>query len=102
MNTFTNEEIEQVVIPRSRNITKSKVDIANLSSEGSDEIMKEYMKNVKNNTKCSTPRFTNNFLSKNNIESIERQKLLQIVKLNELKHILIKLSIMENLNNTEN
>tara|TARA_B100000787_G_C16089255_1_gene248136 strand:+ start:78 stop:383 length:306 start_codon:yes stop_codon:yes gene_type:complete len=96
-SSFNKKEIENVVIPRSRNFTKSSVDIANLSSEGSDEIMKKYMKNVKTNSKCSKPRFTNNFLSKTTIESIERQKLLQIVKLNELKHILIKLSIMEKL-----
>lgn len=97
-NKFSSEEIEQVVIPRSRKLTEANVNIKNLSPESSDEIMEQYMKNIKSNTKCAQPRFTNNLMSKTTIESIERQKILQIVKLNELKFILMKLSILDNIN----
>jgi len=98
MSKFTSKDIENIVIPRSRNLTEATVDIKTLSPESSDEIMEEYMKNIKSKTKCSQPKFTNNFMSKTTRESIERQKVLQIVKLNELKYILMRLSILENLN----
>ena len=94
---FSTDDIEKVVIPNSKNLTEASSNIKNMSPENSNEIMEQYMKNIKSNTKCSQPRFTNNFMSKTNIESIERQKLLQIVKLNELKFILMRLSILENL-----
>ena len=102
MSQFNNKDIENVVIPRSRNLTEATVDIKNLSPESSDEIMEQYMKNMKSKTKCSQSKFTNNFMSKTTLESIERQKILQVVKLNELKYILMKLSILENINSKLN
>ena len=95
--SFTNNNLEKEIIPKAEIVSQmSNVGVNNLSDKNNEDLLEDYMKNIINNTECHQQKKIN--IKKEDdisIASLEKQKLLQIIKLNELKLILTKLSFID-------
>ena len=90
--SFNNSRLEKDIIPRAEIVSQmSNVGVANLSDKNNEKLLEDYMKNIVNNTECHQQKKINIKREEGiSISSLEKQRLLQIIKLNELKLILTK------------
>jgi len=92
--SISNDDIKKHVIPNAHKLYKSEnSNIKNLSDSNNETILEEYMKNIVSNTSCNKPKYHNQ--PDEEKTNIHIQKLLQIIKLNELKLILQKIELLE-------
>ena len=95
MDSNENQDLNNYIIPNANKFNKSQGNkINNLKKNTSDSMLEEYMKNIVSKTGCIKQKYVNTkFEDKPN----EIYKLLQIIKLNELKLIIQKMDLLDNL-----
>mgnify|MGYP006111288723 CR=1 FL=1 len=96
MDTIDNKKLDKYVIPNASKLSQTKgSDIQNINKDNNEQLLEEYMKNIISNTGCTQKKFTNNAQQDN---PIQISQLLQIIKLNELKLIIQKMDLLDNIN----
>ena len=94
MNTLDNTKLDKYVIPNANKLSKSSgSNIKNLNKNNNETLLEEYMKNIISNTGCTQTKFT----KKKEPKPLQIRQLIQIIKLNELKLIIQKIDLLDNI-----
>lgn len=97
MDSFDDKNLNKYIIPNAEKLSNSKgSNITNLSKINNDKVLEEYMKNIISNTQCSQQKYTSS--KDEEEESLEIKQLIQIIRLNELKLIIQKMDLLDNIN----